>query len=441
MLLGFIALSNTWTLCLYLSVPKEHFFRYFNHELTYSVVHGSVFSLAAAVLFTTVDSTFFVWFAKLSRPLRIFLGALAVFFMILTTIAVISDNHTDYVASHMLGEEAKVRPPDGQPKPEMTVWDYNEELHRRFDKLPKKPSEDLTKSDKQEQQDFANKAGKYAAYKEYENYLRSYIEIVKPVEGIKVINGVETPMKRTPAELGMLNSVFYVSLLLTWVFATLITSLYVPALITTGCFKKPLRRENMRLRRIRDALNDPSLDEDQRTSYTCEFKGGFATYKKDRLYYRTLWTNHLVFLMLVVCWFPFRCYATYYGKCIFMEPDFSFITTYIAFFTLLFLAAVFFSVLMLMRWGRSLFVALASIQGGLAAIAGIVMVFNADVRAFAYAVVENGLRSSYIYAFIFYCGLFILGALLAFFATEDPLDELEELDEPPKPTPFAPAGA
>ena len=87
-----------------------------------------------------------------------------------------------------------------------------------------------------------------------------------------------------------------------------------------------------------------------------------------------LWTNHLVFFILILCWFPFRVYASCYQRSIFFEEGFTYITSFTAFWTLGLLAiVVFLPFVLLLRWGKSVLITLTGVQITVGAIVALVM--------------------------------------------------------------------
>ena len=88
-------------------------------------------------------------------------------------------------------------------------------------------------------------------------------------------------------------------------FVVLIVALYVPSIFTTGLFNLRLRKLGRRINRLNTIAEDPDSDEVRKIKARKERDRSLADWKTQVLYYRSLWTNRLVFFLLIVVWFPF----------------------------------------------------------------------------------------------------------------------------------------
>jgi hypothetical protein len=386
-LVCFILLSNIWTILLYLNVPWKHFPRYFCHQLTFSIVHGTLFSVAAAVLGTTLDRNFAHWLSPFQKAL---VAIVALVFWILATFAVIDDATKNSIDPYML-TGVSVSKNDATQE---SVYDYDEMLHREFGKL-KPPT--TKKEDKGEE------------WVKYEKALENYRSLLPPFKEAII------PYKdRDTAKRQQVNSVYFANAVLTWIFVIMIVGIYVPALLALALFRYNLHK----LAREIKSKAPPGT-----SSITAVQKQQLQrTIDCGKTYYRLLWANFLVFFLLVVAWFPFRVAASYYNHGILLEPGYSWITEYQAFGSLLLLAVVFLIVLILLRWGKSILVRLAAIVLVAATVTAAIGWFSPEVRTFFYELIDNNLSEKKpVFFIINYLALFILALALAWFsADEDP---------------------
>src|SRR5271157_1708617 len=395
-------ISHSFTISLCISVPKEHLQRYFTHSLTYSLIHGTAFSAAIAVFATTLNRAYFTWVNQIWRYL-IPLVALAIIGLAwFIKVVVVDDAEGNTVEPYMLVREVAVEPtPAAKP---VSVHDYNSLLHSEFDSLRSEPKEQRSAKTKDDWEAYDKEVAKYKLG------LQPYLPLVKPYKD------------RNEAQRRKINMVYSVSVFLTWFFTLFIVGLYVPVIGIMGTFKF------FGLRRIEQRLN---AGYDERLN---------AEAVEKRAYYKSLWNNYFVIYLLIVTWLPFRVYATYYQRAMFMGEDltnqqvaqgtgaavlkygFTWITAYFSFWRLFVLAILFLGILLLLKYGRSALPWLAAFASAFVAVVGVIAQFNDNVRLFLYEVIENNLNAPLVYFMILYFAMTIAGLFFALVGTSDLFD-------------------
>ena len=391
------------------------------------MIHGTAFTTAAAVLFVTLDRAFLAALKGLGLLQKLVLVLLVCLSFLATTVLVYQDATSNPVAPHQVTDT--VQPPTVQgsdllkmsketkktlERPgSMTVWEYETILHDLYDNLPPKPSDELADKNprKKEVHD--------AALSVYSKYAEPYKE--------------KTRAYRLRDELGRmaLNRNYYVSAAVTWIFAAMITCVYVPALIATMFFLGRLSDAGVRIKELDKKYLSAEVDGGRKQGLLKERTALYEVFDKDRRYYRSLWADFVAFFILILFWFPFRMYATYYqGSIISIGEDYAYLAVYLALWILAVLALFFYFILSLMQWGAKEPWKVIAFPAGLGTILSGIAYFSPDVRAFGFKVIESFL-GNFAFLLTFYLGLIVLTGVIVYILTLRPFDD----DKDPAPRP------
>ncbi len=427
--LVFAAISHLWTLSLLSILPWESFKRYFSHDLTFSMIHGTAFTTAAAVLFVTLDRAFLAALKGLGFLQKLVLALLVCSSFVATTVLVYLDATSNPVAPHQVTDNLPLPKVQGWDllkmseetrkeleKPRlMTVWEYEPILHDLYDNLPPKPSDEVAAKNPEKKKEHE------AALSTYSKYADAYKEKIKAYR-------LRDESGRTA-----LNRNYYVSAAVTWVFIAMIACVYVPALIATMFFLGRLSDAGARIKELDDEYLSPEVDGGKKQGLLKERTALFKVFDKDRRYYRSLWADYVAFFILILFWFPFRVYATYYqGSIISTGEDYSYLAVYLALWLLVLLAVVFYIILSLMQWGEKDPWKLIAFPAGLGTILSGIAYFSPEVRAFGFRVIETFLGNLE-FLLVSYLVLIILTGVIVYILTLRPFAD----DKDPGATPGA----
>ena len=393
-LLAVMALSHLWTLMLFLCV-REHFTRYFTHDLTFSIIHSTAFACAVALLSTVFDGEFFSRFLPSNNFFRSLLALVMLALFVIVTWAVWDDGTMRDIEPSCLKKEVVVDPVTHAPilhpetrKP-MLVTDYDAWLHEKFAKLPPVPPTvgEIGQVEWNKQMD------KYRIeLSVYENALSPYKPYVKPF----------VPDFRWER----LNLVAYTSFILTWFFSEFLV-VYVGSVFVLGYLY--FRLGNLGRQAGKEKRQEGSMSLIVPSSQTAQVTANL--YEQEKEYYFCLWNHYIIIFILIVWWFPLCAVATYYQNAFLLKTNW--IAEYAIYFILILVAFVFLAVLLLLRYGRDFLGWLALLQVVVPSVFAVVAYFNEKVRVSFSQVLERILNSNFIFFVIIYLVLWILAVAVS----------------------------